>query len=192
MEKEKYKNKITRVQRLINIKMAKAYRTVSSEALCVVTGMTPIHLKIEQEAELYLYTRSHNKDTEQFDNNKEARFWQHPAETVIRTSEGNEEDSPLQIYTDGSKTEKGVGSVIAIYRSGQNIRTLQFKLNKKCTNNQAEQLAILKALEYIDNTQMADKKVTIYTDSQTTLAMLQNTKIHTNIIEDIRNNNGMR
>src|SRR5215475_1492283 len=33
---------------------------------------------------------------------------------------------------------------------------------------------------------MVDKKATIYTDSQTTLAMLQNSKIHTNIIEDIR------
>jgi ribonuclease HI len=87
---------------------------------------------------------------------------------------------------DGSKTEKGVWSEIAIYRYSQNIRTLQFKLNKKCTNNQAEQLAILKALESIDNTQMVDKKATIYTDSQTTLAMLQNSKIHANTIEDIR------
>lgn len=43
--------------------------------------------------------------------------------------------------------------------------------------NQAEHLAILKALESIDNTQMVDKKATIYTDSQTTLAMLQNSKI---------------
>jgi ribonuclease HI len=66
-----------------------------------------------------------------------------------------------------------------IHTTCQNIRTLQFKLNEKCTNNQAEQLAILKALEYIDNTQMADKKATIYTDNQTTLAMLQNSKIHT-------------
>jgi hypothetical protein len=72
MEKEKYKNKVTIVQRLINIKMAEAYRTVSSKALCVVTGMVPIHLKIEEAADLYLNTRSHIKDTEQFDNNKEA------------------------------------------------------------------------------------------------------------------------
>jgi hypothetical protein len=114
MKKEKYKNKVSRVQRLINIKMAKAYRTVSSEALCVITGMSPVHLKIEQAAELYLHTRSHIKGTEQLDNNKEARFWQHPAETVIRVTDGNEEDSPLQIYTDGSKTEKGVGSGITI------------------------------------------------------------------------------
>jgi len=186
MGKEKYKKKLSRVQRLINIKMAKAYRTVSSEALCVITGMTPIHLKIEQAAEFYLHTRSQLKDTVQFDNNKEVRFWQHPAETVIRTAEGNGEDSPLQIYTEGSKTKKGVGSGIAIYEYGQNIRTLQFKLNKECTNNQAEQLAILKALEALDNTRTVDKKATIYTDSQTTLSMLQNSKIHTNIIEDIR------
>ena len=166
--------------------MAKAYRTVSSEALCVVTGMTPIHIKIEAAAKLYQHTRGHIKDKEQFDNNKETRIWQHPAEAIVRTSEGNEEDSPRQIYTDGSKTEKGVGSRIAINRSGQNIKTLQCKLNKKCTNNQAEQFAILKALEYIDNTQMVGKKATIYTDSQTTLGMLQNSKIHTNITEDIQ------
>ena len=96
------------------------------------------------------------------------------------------EDNPLQIYTDGSKTEKGVGSGIVIYRYGQHIRNLQFKLNKKCTKNQAEQLAILKALESIDNTETADKKATIHTDIQTTLDMLQNSNIHTNIIDDIR------
>jgi len=136
--KEKYKNKIERVQRLININMAKAYRTVSSETLCVITGMTPIHIKIEEAAKLYHQTRSHIKDKENFDNNKEVRHWQHPAEAIIRTPEGIVEDSPLQIYTNGSKEEKGVGSGIVIYRYGQNIKTLQCKLNKKCTNNQAE------------------------------------------------------
>jgi len=177
MEKGKYKNKISRVQRLINIKMAKTYRTVSSEAPCVVTGMTPIHLKIEQAGEFYLHTKIHAKDT---------RFWQHPAETVIRTSEGNEEDSPLLIYTDGSKTEKGVGSGIAIYRSGQNIRTLQFKVNKKCTNKQAEQLAILKTLESIDNTQMADKRLQYTRIVRQHWLCYKISKIHKNIIEDIR------
>ena len=54
MEKGKYKNKISRVQRLINIKMAKAYRTVSSEALCVVTGMTLILTYLLHGAESFL------------------------------------------------------------------------------------------------------------------------------------------
>jgi hypothetical protein len=38
--------KIVRVQRLLNIRIAKAYRTVSNEALCVITGLTPIDIKI--------------------------------------------------------------------------------------------------------------------------------------------------
>jgi len=42
--------------------------------------------------------------------------------------------------------------------------------------NQAEQLALLKALVYIDNTQNVDKKATIYTDIQTILDMLKTAK----------------
>ena len=86
--------------------MANAYRTVSSEALCVITGMTHIHIKIEEAAKLYHHTMGHIKDKENFDNNKEARHWQLPAEAITRAPEGIVEDSPLQIYTDGSKTEK--------------------------------------------------------------------------------------
>jgi hypothetical protein len=67
LEKEKYQNKVTRVQRLINIKMANAYRTMSSEALCAITGMTPMHIKKEEAAELYHRISSHMKDNEQFD-----------------------------------------------------------------------------------------------------------------------------
>ena len=35
---------LTGVQKLINIKIAKAYRTVSNEALCIITGLKPIHI----------------------------------------------------------------------------------------------------------------------------------------------------
>jgi hypothetical protein len=61
MEKESYKSKLLRVQRLINFKMAKAYRTVSNEALCLLTGMTPIDIKIEEAAQLYQLTRGNTK-----------------------------------------------------------------------------------------------------------------------------------
>jgi hypothetical protein len=42
------KAKLIRIQRLINIRIAKAYRTVSNEALCVITGLIPINIKIEE------------------------------------------------------------------------------------------------------------------------------------------------
>jgi len=45
-----YKAKLRREQRLINIRIAKAYRTVSNKALCVITGLIPIDIKIEETA----------------------------------------------------------------------------------------------------------------------------------------------
>jgi hypothetical protein len=46
-----------RVQRLMNIKMAKAYRTTSYEALCLLTGMTPILSELENQTKIYHNTR---------------------------------------------------------------------------------------------------------------------------------------
>ena len=41
----------------MNIKIAKAYRTTSSDALCVLTGNTPIEIKAEETANIYRITR---------------------------------------------------------------------------------------------------------------------------------------
>jgi hypothetical protein len=51
---------LIRVQRLINIKMAKAYRTVSHEALCILTGMTPTE-KRASSAILLSYQEKHKR-----------------------------------------------------------------------------------------------------------------------------------
>jgi hypothetical protein len=48
LNKKRQSNKVTRIQRLIQIKIAKAYCTVSNEALCVITGITPIKIKINE------------------------------------------------------------------------------------------------------------------------------------------------
>ena len=44
---------LKRVQRLINIKIARAYRTTSHEALCVLTGMTPVLIDLGSQAKIY-------------------------------------------------------------------------------------------------------------------------------------------
>jgi ribonuclease HI len=114
------------------------------------------------------------------------KHWQHPAEMSIRVMEENDERNPIQIYTDGSKTEKGVCLGVAIFESGQYIKSLQSRLNNRCTNNQAEQLVILMALKYIENIQTTDRIAAIYTDGQITLDKLQNSNIHTYLIEEMR------
>jgi len=55
------KAKIVRIQKLINLKMAKAYRTVSNEALCIIKSITPINIKIEELEKLYEITKGGNQ-----------------------------------------------------------------------------------------------------------------------------------
>jgi len=47
LNKHCYKAKLIRIQRVINIRIAKAYRMVSNEALCIIASIKPIHIKIE-------------------------------------------------------------------------------------------------------------------------------------------------
>ena len=73
----------------------------------------------------------------------EVKYWHRPTETITLLTKDNEETGTNQIFTDGSKSEQGVGAGIAIFKSGNLISSLKYWLNKRCTNNQAEQLAIL-------------------------------------------------
>ena len=63
---------------------------------------------------------------------------------------------------------------------------MQYRLNERCSNNQAEQMAILKALEYIQKMEPEEKVVLVHTDSKITLQLLQNQKKHTKLIEKSR------
>jgi len=106
-----YKAKLIRIQRLINITIAKAYRTVSNEALCVITGLTPVNIKIEETAKYYECIRGYGNLV---DREIEAKYWTHPA-NCAKITEGQEDSKhTIHVYTDGSKGEHGVGSGIAI------------------------------------------------------------------------------
>ena len=87
----------------------------------------------------------------------EVKHWQHPADTVISRTGDTDENSLIQIYTDGSKTEKGVGAGIAVFESGIHTNQIQRRLNNRCSNNQAEQLAILTALKYTEYIKTSEK-----------------------------------
>jgi len=71
--------------------------------------------------------------------------WPHPAK-AIELNKRDDMHYKLEIYTDGNKHEKGVGSGVAIFVDGSLTHQLQYKLAEKCSNNQAEELAIVNAL----------------------------------------------
>jgi len=56
------RSKYIRVQRLMNLLIAKAYRTTSSEALSVLAGTTPIITKAEEAAKRYDVWKGHQSE----------------------------------------------------------------------------------------------------------------------------------
>ena len=108
----------------------------------------------------------------------EIKYWQHPADDakIIEAEKGK--DHTIQAYTDGSKTGHGVGAGIAIFVGTELAVQERFKLDNRCSNNQAEQLAITKALETIekiDITEDTPRTATIFTDSRISIDSIKKT-----------------
>jgi ribonuclease HI len=95
----------------------------------------------------------------------------------------------IEIYTDSSKSLSGVGFDIAIFVNKHLTLQLMYKLVEECSNNQAEQLAIVKALEKLQDfrhLQEAQRSAAIHTDSKITLYATANPKNRQNLVEQIR------
>jgi ribonuclease HI len=133
-------------------------------------------------------TKINNKE---YDAPLEVRYWRHPAElaTICEVEIGS--IYTIEVYKDGSKT--GATLEQQELRICVNVKLehqLKFKIYGHCSNNQAEQIAILKVLEKLEELQDGqdnDKRAAIYTGSKITLDLLQNKFKRTRLIEFIRN-----
>jgi ribonuclease HI len=85
--------------------------------------------------------------------------------------------------------EQGVGSGTVIYTGSKIATQIKSRLDSKCLNNQAEQIAIIKALEAVATLNIPENNpctAVVYTDSRITLDALQNPRNHAYLIEEIR------
>jgi len=111
------------------------------------------------------------------------------ADALIITEAKDYKDELVQVYTDGRMCETGVGSGAVIFIGQEKATQIKLKLYNRCSNNQAEQLAIIKALETIESINSADnnpRTATVFTDSIITLDSLHNANNYAYIIEEIR------
>jgi len=67
---------------LINIRTAKAFRTTSSEALCILTGITPTITKTEEAVKMYNTRKTKASHTQEMDNALDYKDWPHPADCL--------------------------------------------------------------------------------------------------------------
>jgi ribonuclease HI len=75
-----------------------------------------------------------------------------------------------------------------IFKGSEMIAKLQFKVDNRCSNNQAEQLGILKALEKLEvliRQSINPLSTIIFTDSRNSLDSLQNYN-HVFLVEEMR------
>ena len=67
-----------------------------------------------------------------------------------------------------------VGAGAAIYHNKQLIKRCKYKLRSHCSNNQAEQIAVLKALEQLQEMEtLTGGEAAIYMDSKVTIDSLK-------------------
>jgi len=145
--KQRNLHMLQRVQRQINIKIAKVYRTISFEASCMMAGVPPIGIVIEEKARLYKI--KHNAERSEHDCTipLPIKEWLHPAWRLDIMEICDSTPYSIEIYTDGSKIGGKVGAGAAIYEDQVLKKQCKYKLQNCCSNNQAEQIAILKSLE---------------------------------------------
>jgi ribonuclease HI len=108
--------------------------------------------------------------TQLIDREVELKNWPHPADVVKIIEDNGNKEQTIQIYTDGSKNEHGVGSGVTIFVVKELKAQLKFKLDNRCSNNQGKQLAIAKAPT--DTTYIAEnspRTIAIFTDSRITI-----------------------
>ena len=100
-----------------------------------------------------------------------------------------QEEATISAYTDGSIYQRGVGSGVVIFKGSDEIGRHKLKLSNSCSNNQAELLAIQKALEEIElpNREIINPPTAIiYTDSRVALDSIGNLNNHSFLVEEIR------
>ena len=103
------------VQRLINIKITMAYRTISIEASCLMAGVPPIGIVIAGKVQLY--KRKYGIESREYECDRPLPVmeWPHPARRIFIMETSTQTTCPTEIYTDGSKVGGKVGAGVAIY-----------------------------------------------------------------------------
>lgn len=186
---------LQQIQRWFLMKICRGYCSVSFEALCIIADVLPIDLKIRETLSLGKIKKCGSF----YDNQNERTLVQtavprlrHPATDrtenclfVIRpTASGPTNSAHVKIFTDGSKMESGVGCAFVVYESGVEIHQEAYQLPRYCSVFQAELLAILKALLWVQSLGLVGV-VELYSDSLSSLQALMDSDSLTQLVQAI-------
>ena len=168
---------LVKMQRIMLLRICKAYRTTSNESLCVMANILPLPLKAEmiiQMKNVYNVGKFYPDGNPGIEIELPDKTSYHPSITNNTTIITTEINLPLDgycIFTDGSKLEGLVGSAYVVYEKNVEIFYGQSRLPEYCSVFQAELWAIKMSLECSITKNY--NKVTIFSDSLSALLAIK-------------------
>ncbi|GBN73940.1 hypothetical protein AVEN_22501-1 [Araneus ventricosus] len=167
------------IQRRPLIKITRAFRTTSTDALQVIAGIMPLALKAKEVYSKFLVLtikiNTWVEDREFFCDDFESKkdiYNRHPAEWIsIPFGTEDPDGEEIEIFTDGSGINGQVGAAMVVYYHGTEIHSEICRLQDSATVFQAETKGIHMALEFIKESKNWHK-FHIFSDSQSVLQSL--------------------
>jgi ribonuclease HI len=153
-----------------------------------MAGVPPILIVTEEKARPYKIKHNAERSEYEGDIPLPVKDWPQPPRRLIIMEISDSTPYSIEIYTGGSKIGGKVGAEASLYVDKVQRKQCKYKLHNICSNNEAEQMAILKSLEELTSlSDQNEKKAAIYTESKVTLASLRNKFIQSPLIVEIRN-----
>ncbi|GBO08685.1 hypothetical protein AVEN_125738-1 [Araneus ventricosus] len=162
------------IQRVFLIKLLRTYRTTTTQAVNVLSGIPPLHITIKMEyLRLKIWTcRSRRLDgvIHLFKLDKFEKLSEIPLNTRVLELRDKVQDSNFEVHTVGSKVDGGVRFSVCILHGEIQHKIICKKLEPQNTVVQAELLALCEAVDWaIEN----KNKINIYTDSRSSIETLK-------------------
>ncbi|GBM77354.1 hypothetical protein AVEN_52724-1 [Araneus ventricosus] len=184
------RDRMTSIQRQVMLAITGAFRTTSTAALHVISGIIPSTLVCEMEVAIFhlKHRQSHlsflgeeitGPDLEVYHNT-----WIHPSARARVQWDKNHPSSSLSIYTDGSKIDGKVGAAFHVIEGNSTV-DFQFRLEDHNSVFQAELSALHQALIW-KNANRHLQTCDIFTDSMSALKVLQKHQPRNNLVEEVK------
>lgn len=175
------------IQRSALLLITRAYAQTSTVALQVVTGLPPIDLQLGGEAEFSSTSRLgvpvNDLDPILFSSKCNKNLID-PTKPLINIIDTANYSGSFRIYTDGSKTEKGVGMAFCVFQGDQLVHSWSAGLGVDNSVFQAELQAIKSAIFWYFES-IPNEKALILSDSLSGLLSLQDMDSETVLVVDI-------
>lgn len=186
------RRKAIQAQRCALIGVVKAYKTVSTETINVLSGVIPIDIKArsinilhrlyKMRKDVYIGDRSIINEELEVEYKNLTEPWK---DLTVEWYYQDIDIYDFKIFTDGSKIENRVGcAFIVIDKYNQYIHREKHRLQDGNTVFQAETWALLKAVQFVRLNKL--NNVGIYTDSRSALQALRQMDSKNIIIREIQ------